>query len=188
MADKSQIGVKKLYYGVKLSTVLKPYENGDNTTGLSPAELKAFLAAATTKEVKNIHEDNWNYEKTLASKTGYKNKISGKIYRRSTDDPGESKITFTMGKYSFEDKADFEGGTSGANKWSAASEFENKELTIVALTEDDVYIVYPRADIVAGGVTTDDAIGESVEATALEPDIALESEAWILKSAVDSAA
>lgn len=187
MADKSQIGVLEIHYGPMMTTVTAPYD-GTSATGLSPTELKAFLALPTTKKVKNVHEDNWNYEKALPSKTFYKNKLSGKNYRGSTDDPGDSVITFTMGKYSFEDKADFEGGVASANKWSAAAEFADKNLTIVALTTDGVYIVYPKADIVAGGVTTDDAIGESVQATALEPDIALESEAWILKSAVDAAA
>lgn len=187
MADKSQIGIKMIAYGPVLSDVAAPYD-GTPSTGLSPSELKAFLALGTTKKVKNVHEDNWNYEKTLPSKTYYKNKLDKKAYRGSVDDPGESKITFTMGKYSFEDKASFEGGVASANKWSASSEFENKEYTLVALTEDDVYIVFTKADIIAGGVTTDDAIGESVEATSLSPDIALESEAWILKSAVDSAA
>ena len=186
MADKSQIGVKKIFYGPVLSAVATPYD-GTAATGLSPAELKAFLALGTTKKVDNVHEDNWNYEKSLPSKTWYKNKLTGKAYRGSTDDPGDSIITFTMGKYSFEDKADFEGGAGSANKWSAAMEFADKNYTIVALTTDDVYIVYPKADIIAGGVTTDDAIGESVQATALEPDIALESEAWVLKSAVDAA-
>lgn len=188
MTKVSAIGVKKIFVGIMLSTVAKPYVDGDATTGLSPSELKTFLAAATTKEVENVHEDNWNYEKTLPSKTSYKNKLTGKPYRRSTGDVGESKITFTMGKYDFETKAYFEGGSSSTNKWSAASEFENKELTLVALTEDDVYIVFPKADIVAGGTTTDDAIGEAVEATALEPNIALESEAWVTKASVDSAA
>lgn len=186
--SKSQIGVKKIFYGPALSAVAVPYVDGDDATGLSPAELKAFLAAATTKQVENVHEDNWNYEKSLASKTWYKNKLSGRKYRGSTDDPGDSIITFTMGKYNFETKAEFEGGAASANKWSAAAVFANKVMTLVALTEDDVYIVYTKADIVAGGVTTDDAIGESVQATAMEPDIQIESEAWILKSAVDAAA
>lgn len=184
--EVSLIGVKAVFYGPKFATVSTPYD-GTIATGLSPAELKTFLAASTTKQVKNIHEDNWNYEKTLPSRTGYKNKITGKVYRRSTDDAGESKITFSIGKYDLETKADFEGGVADSTKYSAAAAYEPKDLTIVGLTEDDVYIVYPKADIVAGGTTTDDAVAISVEATALEPDIAIESEAWIYKSAVDAA-
>lgn len=188
MAEVSLIGVKEIHYGEAISTVAKPYIDGDNTTGLSPSELKAFLAAATTKKITNVHEDNWNFEKTLPSKTGYKNKLSGKVYRRSTDDAGESKITFSIGKYDFETKAALEGGTVSANKLSSASEYVPKTLTIVALTTDGVYIVFSKADIVAGGVTTDDAVAISVEATAMEPDIQIESEAYIYKSAVDAAA
>jgi hypothetical protein len=188
MAKISAIGVKKIFYGPALAAVAVDYVDGDTDTGLSPAELKAFLAAATTKQVENVHEDNWNYEKTLPSKTSYKNKLTGKAYRRSTDDPGESKITFSIGKYDFETKAAFEGGGASADKYSAPSEYNPKDMTLVALTEDDCYIVYPKADVTAGGVTTDDAVAISVEATALEPDIAIESEAWITKAAVDSAA
>lgn len=187
MAETSAIGVKAIFYGPALTAVAVPYINGDPDTGLSPAELKTFLAAATTKQVKNVHEDNWNYEKTKASKTYYKNKLNKKAYRGSVDDPGESKITFSIGKYDFETKAAFEGGGASATKYSAPSQYEMKELTLVALTEDNVYIVYPKADIVAGGVTTDDAVAISVEATALDPDIAIESETWMYKSAVDSA-
>lgn len=185
MPETSAIGVKAIFYGPKLANVATDY-NGTADTGLSPAELKAFLAANTTKQVKNIHEDNWNYERTKASKSYYKNKLNKKAYRGSVDDPGESKITFSVGKYDFETKAALEGGTASASKYSAASEYSPKELTLVALTEDNVYIVYPKADIVAGGVTTDDAVAIAVEATALEPDIAIESEAWMYKSAVDA--
>ncbi|WP_165021529.1 hypothetical protein [Dysgonomonas sp. ZJ279] len=185
--EVSLIGVKAIFYGAAISTVATPFVDGDATSGLSPAELKAFLANTETKKVKNIHGDNWNYEKAKASKNYYKNKLTGKNYRSSTDDPGVSKITFSIGKYDFDTKADFEGGNASADKWSAASKYTPKDLTIVALTEDNVYIVYPKADIIAGGVTTDDAVAISIEATALEPDIQLESEVQIHKSAVDSA-
>ena len=186
MAEISGIGVKKIYYGPALSTVATPYVDSDTTTGLSPAELKAFLADAETKQVQNVHEDNWNYEKALPSKTYYKNKLTGKNYRGSTDDPGSSVITFSIGKYDFETKAALEGGTAGTVKYSAPDQYMPLSLTLVALTEDGCYIVYPKADIVAGGVTTDDAVAISVQATALEPDAGFESEAWILKSAVDA--
>lgn len=188
MAKKeiSGISIKALYYGIALSAVATPYVDDDPTTGLSPAELKAFLALETTKQVKNIHEDNWNYEKTKPTKTYFKNKLTGKSYRSSTDDAGESKITFSIGKYDFDTKAALEGGGASETKFSAAKRYDPKNMTIVGLTEDDVYIIYPKADIIAGGVTTDDAVALSVEATSLEPDIAIESEAWIHKSAVDA--
>lgn len=186
MSEISGIGVKAIWFGSVISAVAKPYVKGDKTSGLSPAELKAFLAEETTKKITNIHEDNWNYEKTKPTRNGYKNKLKGTIYRKSTSDSGESKITLIVGKYDFELKAALEGGNASEDKWSAPSEFEPNEKTFVALTEDDVYIIYPKADIVAGGVTTDDAIGESVEVSALEPDIQIESEAHIRKSAVDA--
>lgn len=188
MGEISGIGIKAIYYGPKLSAVSTPFVDGDEATGLSASELKAFLSASTTKHVSNVHADQWNYEKTKPSKTYYKNKLTGKNYRSSTTDAGQSKITFSIGKYDFDTKAAMEGGASSTTKWSAASSYQAKELTIVALTEDGVYIVYPRADIIAGGVTTDDAVAIAVEATSLEPDIQIESEAWISKASVDAAA
>lgn len=185
MAEYSGIGVKKIFYGPALSSVTTPF-TGVVTTGLSAAELKAFLALETTEEITNVHGDNWNYEKTKPSKTYYKNKLTGLNYRASTSDAGTSKITFSIGKYDFATKAAFEGGAANTDKYSAPKTYSDLRLTLVALTEDGVYIVYPKADIIAGGVTTDDAIAISVEATALEPDIALESEAHISKTSVDA--
>ena len=188
MSGISAIGIKAIYYGVALSAVAKPFVDGDNTSGLSPAELKAFLAAATTKQITNVHGETWKYEKTKPTKTYYKNQLTGKNYRGSVTDTGASKISFSIGKYDFETKADIEGGTGGADKYSAASQYKEKSLTLVGLTEDGVYIVYPKADIIAGTVTTDNALAIEVEATAMEPDIAIESEAQIRKSAVDAVA
>jgi len=186
MAEYSGIGVKKLYYGPCLSAVTTAY-TGAAGTELSPAELKAFLAAGTTEEILNIHGDLWNYEKTKPTKTYYKNKLSGKNYRGSTTDTGMSKITFSVGKYDFATKAALEGGAADTTKYSASASVPDVKWTLVGLTEDGVYVVFPKADVVAGSVTTDDAIAISVEATALEPDIALEIEAWISKASVDAA-
>ena len=188
MSGISAIGIKAIYYGPALSAVAKPFVDGDNTSGISPAELKAFLALVTTKQVTNVHGETWKYEKTKPTKTFYKNQLTGKNYRSYVSDAGTSKISFMIGKYDFETKAVFEGGTGGTSKYSAANQYKENALTMVALTEDGVYIVYPKADVIAGSTTTDNALAIDVEATAMEPDIAIESEAQVLKSAVDAVA
>ncbi len=181
----SAIGIKRIFYGEPISTVATPYEDGDPETGLSAGELKSYLAAASTKEVENVHQDTWNFEKAEPTLTQYKNQLTKKTYRQSVE-AGDSSITFSIGKYDMAVKADFEGGGATETKYSAPIEYPNKTLTIVALTEDDVYIVFTKAQVISRPTTTDDAIAIAVTATPMEPDIAIESEVWIHRSAVDA--
>ncbi len=183
----SAIGIKKIYYGAPLATVAIPYVDGRAETGLSAAELKAFLANASTKQVENVHQDTWNYEKAEATITQYKNQLTKKTYRQSVEG-GDSTITFSIGKYDFEVKADFEGGGSNDKKYSAPIDYKVENMTIVGLTEDNVYIVFPKASVIARGASADNAIAIAVTATPLEPDIQIEPEVWVLKSAVDNVA
>lgn len=184
----SAIGIKAISYGKPIASVAVPYDdaNEDNETGLSPAELKAFLAAATTKKVQNVHQDTWNFEETEATVTQYKNQLTKKAYRQTVE-PGDTSIKFSIGQFNFGVKKDFKGGVATANKYSAPSSYKEQNMTIVALTEDDVYIVFPKANVIANDVSTDGAIVLAITATPLEPDIQVESIAWISKSAVDSA-
>jgi DNA repair photolyase len=182
----SAIGIKKIFYGAPLAVVATPYADGNADTGLSAKELKAFLANASTKQVENVHQGTWNYEKAEATVTQYKNQLTKKTYRQSVEG-GDSTITFSIGKYDLEVKADFEGGGSNATKYSAPLDYKVENMTIAGLTEDDVYIVFPKASVIARGASTDEAIAIAVTATPLEPDIQIEPEVWMLKSAVDSA-
>lgn len=186
MGEFSAIGIKKIYYGAVLANVAVPYVDSDPVTGLSAAELKAFLANAATKQVGNVHQDTWNYEKAEADMTQYKNQLNKKTYRMDST-PGDSSIAFSIGKYDLVTKAAFEGGGADADKYSSPSEFSQIFKTIVALTEDGYYIVFPKAAINARGVTTDNAIALAVSATPMEPDIKVESEAWFSKTSVDAA-
>jgi len=189
MTKISAIGIKAISYGKPIATVAVPFDetNEDNETGLSPAELKAFLAAATTKKVQNVHQDTWNYEETEASITKYKNQLTKKAYRQTVE-PGDASIKFSIGQYDFDVKKDFKGGISTANKYSAPTTYKEQVMTIVALTEDDVYIVFTKANITANDISTDGAIALAVTADPMEPDIQVESIAWISKAAVDKAA
>lgn len=186
MAEYSLIGIKKLYYGQLLASVASAYVEGTAGTGLSAAELKAFLAAGTTKQITNIHGDLWNYEEPIPTITEYKNKLSGKTYRADKS-KNPAKFVFSVGKSDFVTKAALQGGTANDTKWSAPSSVASIEKTMVALTEDDVYIVMPRASIVGGGKTTDNAVAIALEASAYEPSVTgLEDLVYITKAAVDA--
>lgn len=180
----SAIGIKKIYYGPVIDKVEVPYDetNVDNATGLSPKELKAWMA--TAKQVKNVHQDTWNFEEGEPTKTTYKNQLTKKVYRSKTE-PGDVAIKFSIGKMDFEVKKDFKGGVATEDKYSVPSTYQDKYMTIVGLTEDDVYIILSKANVSANDVTTDDAIAMAVTATPEEPDIQIESIAWIRKESVD---
>lgn len=184
MSQISAIGIKGIFYGSVIDTVAVSYDetNQDNETGLSAAELKAFLA--TAKKVTNVHQDTWNYEEGEATITQYKNQLTKKTYRQTVE-PGDASIKFSIGQYDFDVKKDFKGGVATANKYSAPSTYKEQNMTIVGLTEDDVYIVFTKANVTANEISTDGAIALAVTATPMEPDVALESIAWISKSAVD---
>lgn len=180
----SAIGIKKIYYGKVINAVEVPYDetNEDNATGLSAKELKAWIA--TAKQVKNVHQDTWNFEEGEPTKTTYKNQLTKKVYRSKTE-PGDITVKFSIGKLDFEVKKDFKGGVATEDKYSAPSMYQDKYMTLAALTEDDVYVVLTKANVTANDVTTDDAIAMAVTATPEEPDIQVESVAWISKVSVD---
>lgn len=182
----SSIGIKGIFYGKPIDTVAVPYDadNDENETGLSPKELKTFLASA--KRVQNVHQDTWNYEEGEASITQYKNQLTKRTYRQSVE-PGDVSIKFVIGQYDFEVKKDFKGGVATENKYSAPSTYKEQNMTIVGLTEDDVYIVFPKAVVTANDLSTDNAIALAVTANPMEPDIQIETVAWVSKTAVDKA-
>lgn len=184
MTKISAIGIKGLFYGKVIDAVAVAYDetNEDNETGLSPAELKAWLA--TAKKVKNVHQDTWNYEEGEATITKYKNQLTKTAYRQSVE-PGDASIKFSIGQYDFDVKKDFKGGVATENKHAAAKTYNPKDMTIAALTEDDVYIVFTKAGVTANDISTDGAIALAVTASPMEPDIEIESVAWISKASVD---
>lgn len=185
MAEILAVGIKKLYYADPVSSVTKPYVDGDATSGLSAVETKALIATAT--EVENVHQDTWQYEEADASVTNYKNQLNKKVYY-SVADPGDVQISFTIGAWSYNTKADLQGGTASATSWSRPSSVVNIRKSIIALTETGQYIVFTNAAIVARGTSADGGIKLAVAATAMEPSIAgLESEKWFEKSTIDAA-
>ena len=160
------VNIKKLWYG-------------------DTSKITAKLKTAT--EVKNVHGETWTLEEAEANKTNYKNQLTGKVYR-SDKEMGEVKMNFTLGEYDYATKADLLGGTADETHWERAKGKVSIEKYLVGLTEDDQYIVIPRADITAREASTDKAIGLPVVGTEIEPTIdAVAPEYWFDASVVKSA-
>ena len=101
---------------------------------------------------------------------------------------GEVKMNFTIGEYDYATKADLLGGTATDTTWERAKGKVSIEKFLVGLTEDDQYIVIPRADIAAREATTDKAVGLPIVGTEIEPtNEQVAAEYWFDASVVKSA-
>lgn len=169
------VNIKKLWYG----------DTSKINAKLTGVLLFNLLKTAT--EVKNVHGETWTLEEAEANKTNYKNQLTGKVYR-SDKEMGEVKMNFTLGEYDYATKADLLGGVADDTHWERAKGKVSIEKYLVGLTEDDQYIVIPRADITAREASTDKAIGLPVVGTEIEPTIdAVAPEYWFDASVVKSA-
>lgn len=165
------------------------------TADLTALALKTLIADnIKVKSVSNVHGDTWTLDETEASATSYKNALNGKMYRRDSE-PGEVKANFTIGEYDYQLKADLLGGEvikQGNNPekvigWKRG-DFQEKHKTMIFLTKDDQYCVFPYASLTTREANTDKAIGLAVAATPLEPKITgVSSEYWFDKTEVDTA-
>lgn len=181
MADTKQVSaidIKKLWY-------CDPSAIDADLTG---AALAALIAAATTDEVKNVHQDTWTFEEGEPSQESYKNQLTGSVYRVGSKDMGEVTVNFTIGRYDYATKAALLGGTATGTTWKRARGIVDIKKCIIALTEDDQYVVLPYANIMAREASTDGAIGLAVVGTMLEPENeAVMPEYWFDISEVKSA-
>lgn len=178
----SAVGIKKILYAATSAV----------TADLTGALLKAIIATAT--EVSNVHGETWAIEESEASRTPYKNQLTGKVYRENIE-MGDVKINFTIGAYDYQTKADLMGGevikgTGEAGKepvvgWKRAEGKVSLHKCLIGLTEDDQWVVFPKASVTTRESNTDKAIGLAVSATQLEPGIkGVSSEYWFDDSEV----
>lgn len=179
MAEAKKVtaaNIKKLWYS----------ETSEITTDLTGQALHTLLQGETLKEIKNIHQDTWTIEEAEASRTNYKNQLTGQVYR-SDKEMGDVAVNFTIGEYDYVTKKDLMGGDviNTDKGWKRARGKVNIEKLLVALTDDDQYCVIPRADIGAREATTDKAVGIPVSAVELEPQNAeVAPEYWFDSSEV----
>ena len=102
MAEAKKVtaaNIKKLWYG----------ETSEITADLTGQALYTLLQGETLKEIKNIHQDTWTIEEAEASRTNYKNQLTGQVYR-SDKEMGDVTVNFTIGEYDYVTKKDLMGG------------------------------------------------------------------------------
>lgn len=164
-------GIKKLYY----------VESSEIKADLTIETVKTLIESA--KEITNVHQDTWSIEEAEATRTPIKNELTGGTYRENVE-LGDVAMNFTIGQYDFKTKADLMGGDGDATNWKRAAGIPNIKKGLIAITKDDVYVVFPKASVSAREADTDKAIGLAVVATALEHDVKeVRSEYWFTESA-----
>ena len=175
------IGIKKLWYGDEIT---------DASTIDTSAEIEALIAAqnSTFKEVTNVHEDTWGYEESDPEVTEYNNELTGQPYYIDNVKQGQPTISFTLGEYEYQQKADLQGGAvindgnSNPIGWSRATSLETIYKSIIALSKTGVYIVFPKAQITAKGDTQEKNIGLGIQAKAVESTYTgVAMEYWVKK-------
>lgn len=172
MGQISAVGIKKIFYG-EITDITKPITQ-DEATKLIKAAKKAG------NEVQNVHQDTWNLEESEASVNGYKNQLNGQTYRSETT-PGELTPSFSIGQYDYETKAKFMGGkvikgtASGGDApvigWERSNEKVEIFKALYCLTEDDVWFIFPKAQIVSREANTDKAIAIGVKGLVQTPTV-----------------
>lgn len=180
MPVKPFIGIKKIWYADPITELTTPAD------GLTAAEVLAIITAATTKEVKNVHQDTWGYEESDSTITDYVNQLTGNPYYRDAEQQGMPTVSFTLGQYSFEEKADLQGGKAikvgaevEASSWERPDGVALIEKCIIAQTKTGNFIVMPKANIVGKGNFVEKNIGLGVSAVPLETGVVgLASEKW----------
>ena len=177
------IGIKRIWYGDFLT----------NATNLTQAGIATLVAGMT--EVTNVHQDTWGYEESDPEITEYVNELTGQNYYVDETKQGIPTISFTLGEYEYQQKADLQGGAviqDGSNNpvgWSRPTELNVIYKAVVALSKTGVYIVFPKAQITGKGDVQEKNIGLGVQAKAVETGVAgLAAEYWIKKPADGSAA
>lgn len=168
------ISLQKLWYGDVLET--------------APTQATIDTVISKFTEVKNVHGDTWGYEEADPETTEYLNALTGQNYYVDKTKNGVPTISFTMGEYEYKQKADLQGGTvieddaQNAIGWSRPTAMENIYKSVIALSKTGVYIIFPKAQIVAKGDAQDKNIGLGVTATCVDSGVdGVAPEYWIKK-------
>lgn len=175
---KPFIGIKQIWYGDVFSAAV------------TTATLKTWLKKAT--EVKNSHQDTFQYTQDDPSVTDYINELTGKPYYRDITSEGNKTIAFTIGEYAFKDKVALQGGKLvGAGEGDGWEAPDNPELIykgIVAKTKTGHYVVFTYAGIVGKTTMAEKNMGLGVSAVAMDnPTDAVKDEYWFDGAKVDAA-
>lgn len=174
MAKNTVVDIQTIWYGDLIIT-----------SPLKGPDVKAFTKATTTKKIDNVHATTWAYSQDEASVTDYINQLNNTVYYRDSQ-PGATNVTFSIGQYDFEQKADLMGGTATATEWEAPINQGIIYKGFVAKTKDGTYFAFPKAQISAvEGMIEDKVHGINVTVTPIDPGIAgLSNVKWFAGSVV----
>lgn len=167
------IGLQKLWYGNELKTAP------------TYAGMETLIASMT--EVTNVHQDTWGYEEADPETTEYVNELTGQNYYVDMTKQGIPTISFTLGEYQFQQKADLQGGTvikdgTAEVGWQKPTEMNVIYKSIVALSKTGTYIIFPKAQITGKGDVQEKNIGLGVSALCCETGTStVAPEYWIKK-------
>lgn len=176
---KPYIGIKQIFYGAPFAAAV------------TPASLKTWLQAGTTKEVKNSHDGTWGYSQDDPEVTDYINELTGKPYYRDKTNNGQKTITFTIGVYDYEDKVALQGGSlvtetpqGGSDPvtigWKSPTSPELINKAIVGVTKTGHYVVFTNASIVGKVDTQEKNLGLGITAVAMDSEVQnVSDEYWI---------
>jgi hypothetical protein len=170
---KTIVDIKQIFYGAPIATLENP------SNGLTGEEVYALIHDGETKKIMNVHSTTWAYSEDEPSTTPYVNQLNGKTYYIDST-PGATSVNFSIGQYDYQTKADLQGGTATATSWERPENQGIVHKSIVAVTKDDTYLVFPKAQIIArGGMIEDKAIGILLTATPVDTGVTgLASEKW----------
>lgn len=182
----SAIDIEKLWY-FPISKI---------SADLTGSALYTLLQDSDTKEVENVHQDTWSIDEGDPSQDFYRNQLTGAVYREGAKTMGDLTFNWTIGRYDYETKKDFLGGTviyngTGQSQtavgWKRDRGITVVKLGLIARTEDKQYCVLPCANISTREANTDGATGLAVVGTMLEPENpAVNPEYWFDSSEVVS--
>lgn len=163
----SAVGIKKILFA----------ETSVVTQDITPVIAKALITAAITakNEVLNVHGETWQIEESEASVSGYKNQLNGQNYRYDTT-PGDLSPSFSIGQYDWKTKAAMMGGTvieqdGEAVGWKRPLDKMTIKKALFCLTDDNVWFIFPNAQIVAREANTDKAIAIAVKGLIQTPEV-----------------
>lgn len=155
------VGLKKLAYADVLST--------------------GIPAAWTDIDV--VHEDTFDYSVEAGSEEQYINELDGQPYHIDGQN-GTPLMSFSIGKYDLELKAEFFGGTyaaatSSANEsWTPSADGASVYKAFRAVTEDDVVIIFPKARVTPSHTRNIKALGLTLQARPMKLDTDTPLEKW----------
>ena len=182
--NKPYIGIKRVLYGDALLTLPNGKEKFD---GAMLAELLATVGKenAKLKEVTNVHKDTWGYEESDPTVTEYINQLTGLAYYRDMEQAGVPTVSFTLGQYDLQTKAELQGGEVIDGAWHRKDMLKLISKLIVAQTKTGNWIVMPNANIVGKGNFVDKNIGLGVAAVPVETGVdGLSAEMWFTEEMV----